>query len=204
MDYPEKDTPVFSIINTMYSQHPTIRMFVTSEEITLSLQLYYYRKQGELTNFCLKPEIRNPGHLPFDTPPKSSIFTRTMSEESKGPTYEELYELYESFVKDEQKFNNKIKDGDIDWYRNIVDIDSHFERAILDTGAKSEPLTIKRLLILNAFEHVAAMERAQMFRKLDYADYFERRDASFNDDNKIMERILNFFSNTITQSTKSK
>jgi hypothetical protein len=124
--------------------------------------------------------------------------------ESDGPTYEELYELYKSFVEDEQKFNNKIKDGDIDWYRNIVGIDSHFERDILDKAARSELLVIKRLLILNAFEHIAAMERSQIFRKLDYADYFARRDVSFEDDNKTMDRILNFFHNTITQSTKSE
>lgn len=127
-----------------------------------------------------------------------------MPEESEKPTYEELYELYESFVEDEQKFNNKIKDGDIDWYRNIVDTDEHFERDTLNTAAKSELLVIKRLLILNAFEHIAAMERSQVFRKLDYADYFARRDASLEDDNKTMDRILNFFHNTVTQSTKSK
>ena len=71
--------------------------------------------------------------------------------ESEGPTYKELYELYKSFVEDEKKSNNKIKDGDVDWYRNLVAIDSHFDRDILDIVAKSEPLTIKRLLILNAF-----------------------------------------------------
>lgn len=126
-----------------------------------------------------------------------------MPEESEKPTYEELYELYKSFVKDEQKFNNKIRDGDIDWYRNIVDIATHFERDILDKAAKSEPLTIKRLLILNAFEHIAAMERSQTLGKLNYADYFIRRDVSLEDDSKTMEGVLNFFYNTITQSTES-
>lgn len=123
---------------------------------------------------------------------------------SEGPTYEELSDLYESFVTDEQNFNNKIENGDIDWYGNIVGIDNHFERDILNEAAKSEPLVIKRLLILNAFEHIAATERSQVFRKLDYADYFDRRDVSLEDDNKTMDRILNFFHNTITQSTKSK
>lgn len=120
-----------------------------------------------------------------------------MPEEPKGPTHEEIYELYKSFVRGEQEFNDKIKDGNIGWYKEIVGIDSHFERGILDTKAKSEPLTIKRLLILNAFEHIAAMERAQMFRKLDYTDYFDRRNVSFGDDNDTMERMLNFLYNTI-------
>lgn len=113
--------------------------------------------------------------------------------ESEKPTYKELYEQYKSFVVKEQEFNTKIKAGDIDWYRNIVGIASHFERSILNTAAKSEPLTIKRLLILNAFEHIAATERAQALRRLDYTDYFMRRDVSFDDDNETMGRILNFF-----------
>ncbi len=47
------------------------------------------------------------------------------------------------------------------------------------------------------------MERAQAMRKLDYTDYFERRDLSFGDDNKTMDRVLNFFHKTIMQKTKS-
>ncbi|HHT9107105.1 MAG TPA: tyrosine-type recombinase/integrase [Candidatus Wunengus sp. YC63] len=51
--------------------------------------------------------------------------------------------------------------------------------------------------LLNAFKHITAMVRAQVFRKLDYADYFVRRNVSFEDDNKTMDRILNFFHKTI-------
>lgn len=55
--------------------------------------------------------------------------------------------------------------------------------------------------MLNAFEHIAAMERAQVFRKLDYANYFDRFNSSLVDDNATMSKILNFFHNTVTQPT---
>lgn len=115
------------------------------------------------------------------------------------PSYEELYGLYKSFVQDEQGFNSKIRDGAIDWYRDIVGIESHFERGILGSAAKSEPLAIKRVLMLNAFEHIAAMDRAYAMRGLDYANYFARRDISLEDDSKTMDRALNFFYRTVTQ-----
>ena len=121
-----------------------------------------------------------------------------MPNETKAPTHKEIYELYKTFIRDEQAFNDKIMDGDIDWYSNIVGVDDHFERDILNTLGQAEPLTIKRLLILNAFEHIAAMERAQSFRKLDYLDYFARRDISLEDDNETMDGILNYLHNTIT------
>lgn len=72
------------------------------------------------------------------------------------------------------------------------------------TAAKSEPLVIKRLLILNTFEHIAAMERSQTLRKLDYANYFVRRNVSFEDDNKTMDGILNFFHKTIIKKNYVK
>jgi len=51
---------------------------------------------------------------------------------------------------------------------------------------------------LNAFEHITAMEWTQALRKLDYTDYFVRRNFSFDDDYKTMDGILNFFHKTIT------
>ena len=122
-----------------------------------------------------------------------------MPEISSKPTYEALSALYKQFVGREQGFNAGIIGGDIKWYRDAVGIDSHFERGILDSAAKSEPLTIKRVVALNAFEHIAAMDRAQAVRELDYADYFVRRDVSLEDDNDTMGRWLNFFHKVITQ-----
>lgn len=122
-----------------------------------------------------------------------------MPEISNKPTYEALSALYKSFIGREQGSNAGIMDGDIEWYRDAVGIDSHFERGILDVVAKSEPLTIKRVVALNAFEHIAAMERAQAMRALDYTDYFVRRDISLEDDNDTMGRLLNFFYKVITQ-----
>ena len=46
------------------------------------------------------------------------------------------------------------------------------------------------------------MERSQTFRKLDYADYFVRRDVSFEDDNKTMDMVLNFFHNIIIKKLR--
>lgn len=51
--------------------------------------------------------------------------------------------------------------------------------------------------LLNAFEHITAMEWTQALKKLDYADYFVRRNVSFEDDYKTMNGVLNFFHKTI-------
>lgn len=116
--------------------------------------------------------------------------------------YNSLYSTYKDFVVDEQKFNTEIKGGNIDWYENIAGTPGHFRRDDLDVAASSEPLTIKRIMLLNAFEHIAAADRAYALRKLDYGDYFNRRDDSFSHDNKLMENILTFFQSTILTRTE--
>lgn len=116
--------------------------------------------------------------------------------------YNALYNTYKNFVKDEQQFNGKIKSDNIDWYKNIVGMPGHFRRDDLDLAAGSESLTIKRIALLNAFEHIAAADRAYALRKLDYGDYFARRDDSLSYDNKVMENVLTFFQSTVLTQTE--
>lgn len=112
-------------------------------------------------------------------------------------SYNSLYSTYKNFVKNEQKFNTKIKNDNIDWYKNIVDASEHFLRNDLDVAASSESLSVKRIVLLNAFEHIASAERAYALRKLDYQDYFTRRDESLSYDNEIMDNTLAFVQGVI-------
>lgn len=115
--------------------------------------------------------------------------------------YNSLYNTYKNFVKNEQKFNDEIRKDNIDWYRNIVGVPEHFQRNDLDVAASSESLTVKKIMLLNAFEHIAAADRAYTLRKLDYKDYFTRRDESLVYDNKIMDSVLAFFHSTVLFQT---
>lgn len=107
--------------------------------------------------------------------------------------YNDLCQRYTDFVGAEQLYNTLTTEGEIDWYIDTVGGASHFGRSDIDNAAKNEPLQLKRILLLNAFDHISAMERAYALRAKNYSDYFSGRDDNFESDNKFMDNALGFF-----------
>lgn len=116
--------------------------------------------------------------------------------------YNNLSKEYQQFIDREKAYNANLLSGQVDWYGNVVSVATHFERTNLGIAAKKEDSVLKRTVMLNAFEHISAMQRAYDLRKLDYADYFERQDVSLADDNSNMQKLSNNYNSAINRGTK--
>lgn len=111
--------------------------------------------------------------------------------------YNALSQKYQQFIDREKAYNTNLLTGQVDWYDDVVTTATHFVRTQMGNAAKKEESILKRVAILNAFEHVAAMQRAHDLRKLDYSDFFGRQDVSLADDNSNMQKVSNFFNNAV-------
>lgn len=122
--------------------------------------------------------------------------------------YNALSQKYQGFINREKAYNARLdleSVAAVDWYAQIVavngDVNAHFDRAVFGDAAKKEASILKRAVLLNAFEHISAMQRAYYLRALDYADYFGRQDMALADDTTNMQNTSDFLNKAVNKGT---
>lgn len=104
---------------------------------------------------------------------------------------------YKDFIEKEKLYNRNEAAGLVRWYRDVVGVPGHFKREEFNRTARTEASVLRRAALLDAFEHIAAMNRVYDIAEVSYTDYFKKQEAYIEQENSDLSTTLNDFNSII-------